>query len=206
MRAKVKRKLMVENKEKKVEQKSALREWGESIAIAFLLAMFIRMFFIQAFKIPSGSMIPTLLVGDRLMVSKLRYGPRVPILKKRLPGLTTFKRGDIIVFVYPQDKKRDFIKRLIALEGETVEIRDGNIYVDGNLVNDPRIKNIFYYNRGEYGEIHQKITVPEDHVFVLGDNSGSSLDSRYWGFVPEENIIGRAEFIYWPFNRMRVLK
>ncbi len=197
---------MTKNKKQPQVQKSATREWVESIVIAFVLAMFIRTFFIQAFKIPSGSMIPTLLVGDRLMVSKLRFGPKVPFSNKRLPGFTTFQRGDIIVFVYPIDNKRDFIKRLIALGGETVEIKEGDIYIDGKLIEDPVIKNTFYYNRGPNGQINQKIKVPEGKVFVLGDNSGSSSDSRYWGFVPEENIIGRAEFIYWPFNRVRVLK
>ena len=189
-----------------VQQKSVTREWVESIVIAFILAMFIRTFFIQAFKIPSGSMIPTLVVGDRLMVNKLRYGPKVPFSNKRLPGFTTFKRGDIIVFIYPEDPKRDFIKRLIALEGETVEIKNGDVYINGKVIENPIVKNIFYYNRGKNGGIGQKVKVPQGHVFVLGDNSGSSSDSRYWGFVPVENIVGRAEFIYWPFNRVRLLK
>ncbi len=198
---------MSENKDQVVVQKSAVQEWIESIVIAFFLAMFIRTFFIQAFKIPSGSMIPTLLVGDRLMVNKLRFGAKVPFTSnKRLPGYSTFQRGDIIVFIYPEDPKRDFIKRLIALEGETVEIKEGDIYINDKLVTNPHIKNIFYDNRGPNGQVNQKIKVPKGKVFVLGDNSGSSLDSRYWGFVPVENIIGRAEFIYWPFNRIRLLK
>ncbi|VAX35146.1 Signal peptidase I [hydrothermal vent metagenome] len=191
---------------KVVQQKSVTREWVESIVIAFILAMFIRAFFIQAFKIPSGSMIPTLIVGDRLMVNKLRYGSKVPFSNKRLPGFTTLKRGDIIVFIYPEDSKRDFIKRLVALEGETIEIKNGDIYINEKIIEDPVIKNIFYYNRGKHGEINQKTKVPQGHVFVLGDNSGASSDSRFWGFVPIENIIGRAEFIYWPFNRVRLLK
>lgn len=188
------------------KQKSAVREWVESIVIAFIMAMFIREFFIQAFKIPSGSMIPTLLVGDRLMVNKLRYGPKVRFTDKRLPGFTKPKRGDIIVFVYPEDPKRDFIKRLIAFSGETVEIKDGDIYVDGRHLEEPVIDKTFYYNRGKYGLDGQSIHVPQGHVFVLGDNSASSHDSRFWGFVPEENIIGRAELIYWPLNRMRFLE
>ena len=183
-----------------------IREWVESILIAFVLAMFIRCFFIQAFKIPSGSMRMTLIEGDRLIVNKVRYGAKIPFTKKRLPGLTKPKRGDVIVFLYPVDKKRDFIKRLIAMEGETVEIKDGDIYIDDQLVEDPLIKNITYYNVGTYGRSRQKTTVPSGHVYVLGDNSKSSHDSRYWGFVPEEYIIGRAEFIYWPFTRMRWIK
>jgi len=189
-----------------IRVKSQLQEWIESIVIAFILAMFIRTFFIQAFKIPSGSMRPTLLEGDRLMVNKLRYGARVPFTKKRLPGMSKPKRGDIIVFVFPGDPKRDFIKRLIAFGGERVEIRDGDIFINGENVEDPVVKNIFYYNRGDYGSMEESVLVPEGYVYVLGDNSGSSHDSRFWGFVPQENIIGRAEFIYWPFDRMRFLQ
>lgn len=184
-----------------------MREWTESILIALVLAMFIRTFFFQAFKIPSGSMRPTLIERDRLMVNKLRYGPKVPFTKsKRLPGFSKPKRGDVVVFIYPSDHSRDFIKRLIGLGGEVVEIKDGDIYIDGKLVEDPRINNVYYYNRGDFGREHQKIKVPEGHYFVLGDNSGSSSDGRFWGFVPEENVIGRAEVIYWPFKRMRFIQ
>ncbi|MFT5170223.1 MAG: signal peptidase I [Lysobacterales bacterium] len=194
-------------KPKSVTEKSVLREWIESIVIAFVLAMFIRTFFIQAFKIPSGSMIPTLMVKDRLMVNKLRYGAKVPFASKaRVPGFSEAQRGDIIVFIYPNDPKRDFIKRLIAFGGETVEIKNGDVYINGIPEDDPRIKNIYYYNKGTHGGFHQKIVVPEGKVFVLGDNSASSSDSRFWGFVPEENIVGKAEFIYWPFTRLRFLK
>lgn len=183
--------------------KSAAREWIESIVIAFILAMFIRTFFIQAFKIPSGSMRMTLIEKDRLMVNKLRYGPKLPFSDIRLPGFGKPKRGDIVVFIFPEDRKRDFIKRLIAFGGETVEIRGGHIYINGQMVQDQDIKNIYYYNRGDYGKEGVPVEVPVGHVYVLGDNSGSSHDSRYWGFVPEKNVIGRAEFIYWPLKRIR---
>lgn len=186
--------------------KAVVKEWVESIVIAFILAMFIRTFFIQAFKIPSGSMRETLIEGDRLMVNKLRYGPKVPFSDKRIPGFSKPDRGDIIVFVYPEDPKRDFIKRLIALPGETVEIQQGDIYIDGVLVKNPAIKNTYYYNKGTFGRTGDPIEVPEGFVYVLGDNSSSSHDSRYWGFVPIENIIGRAELIYWPFKRMGLLE
>lgn len=182
-----------------------MREWAESIVIALFLALFIREFLIQAFKIPSGSMIPTLLVGDRLMVNKLRYGPKVRFTGKRAPGFSMPRRGDIIVFIFPDDPKRDFIKRLIAFGGETIEIKDGGIFINGKLVEDPVINKIYYYNRGDYGQEGQVIKVPEGQVYVLGDNSGSSHDSRFWGFVPEKNIVGRAEFIYWPVNRLRFI-
>jgi len=185
---------------------SVYREWAESIVIAFILAMFIRTFFIQAFKIPSGSMRPTLIERDRLMVNKLRYGAKVPFTDKRLPGITNPQRGDIIVFVYPEDPKRDFIKRLVALGGETIEIKDGKIYINGKTVDHPIMNLIFYYNRGDYGGENKRIIVPEGYVYVLGDNSASSHDSRYWGFISEQEIIGRAEVIYWPPTRLRFLK
>jgi signal peptidase I len=185
---------------------SAVREWIESILIAFVLAMFIRTFFIQAFKIPSGSMRMTLVEGDRLMVNKLRYGPKVPFTNWRFPGFSEKKRGDIIVFKYPVDPKRDFIKRLVAFGGERILIKDGDVYIDGQRVDDPAVKNIYYYNRGQYAQSDQEIIVPEGRLFVVGDNSASSHDSRFWGFVPEINVVGKAEFIYWPLNRIRLLK
>ncbi|PIW63503.1 MAG: signal peptidase I [Candidatus Omnitrophica bacterium CG12_big_fil_rev_8_21_14_0_65_50_5] len=188
-----------------MNKKSNVREWIESIVIAFLLAMFIRTFFIQAFKIPSGSMRMTLIEGDRLMVNKLRYGPKIPFTRNRIPGYSKPDRGDIVVFIFPGTPKKDFIKRLIAFGGETVEIKFGDIYIDGEPVEDERIKNIFYYNAGPYGLAGVPVKVPEGYVCVFGDNSRSSHDSRYWGFVPIENVIGRAEFIYWPLNRMRFL-
>ena len=189
----------------KLGMNKVVKEWVESIVIAFLLAVVIRAFFIQAFKIPSGSMIPTLLVGDRLMVNKLDYGPKIPFTKKRLPGFGEIERGDVMVFIFPEDKKRDFIKRVIAFGGEAVEIRDGDIYINEKRVEDPEI-NQYYYNRGSYGREGKAVTVPEGHLFVLGDNSGSSHDSRFWGFVPEINVVGKAQFIYWPLNRIRFIK
>ena len=203
--------------------KSVVREWVESILIALVLAAFIRTYFVQPFKIPSGSMRMTLIEGDRLFVNKLSYGPKllpeflavrfrdklhVPdsLAKSRLPGFTKPKRGDIIVFVFPEDRTRDFIKRLIAFGGETVEIRDGKIYVNGAMIDEPRIRNTYYYNYGKYAQKNQKVLVPKGHYFAMGDNSMSSHDSRYWGFIPEDYVIGRAEFIFWPLTRVRTLK
>lgn len=190
----------------KNKYRSQIREWGESIVIALILAIFIRTFIIQAFKIPTGSMRMTLLEGDRILVSKLRYGALVPFTKWRLPGFGRPQRGDVVVFVYPEDPKRDFIKRLIAFGGETVEIKEGDIYINGKLMIDPVLKNFYYYNKGSYGRENQKIIVPKDSYYVLGDNSGSSKDSRYWGFVPKDFLIGRAEIIYWPPTRIRLIK
>jgi len=190
--------------------KAIVREWIESIVIAFILAMFIRSFFFQAFKIPSGSMKPTLLVGDRLLVNKLHYGAKIPFTKNlvgyRLPGFSKPQRGDVVVFVFPEDPSRDFIKRLIAFEGETVEIKYGDVYIDGERIEDPVIRNKFYYNYGPNAQEGKRIVVPDGHYFVLGDNSASSHDSRYWGFVPKKYLIGKAEIIFWPPQRIRFIK
>ncbi len=193
-------------KNKNPKSKSNSREWIESIIIAIILAVFIRTFIVQAFKIPTGSMRMTLLEGDRILVDKLCYGPKIPFTKVRLPGLGKPKRGDVIVFAYPEDPRRDFIKRLIAFGGETVEIKDGDVFVNDEEIMDSMIKNTYYYNRGEYGKVNQKIRVPENSYFVLGDNSSSSKDSRYWGFVPRDYLVGRADLIYWPPTRIRIIK
>ena len=132
--------------------------------------------------------------------------PILPLTKIRLPGIRKPKRGDVIVFVYPVDPTKDFIKRLIAVGGETVEIKNGAILINGQEVTDPRIKRTYYYNRGDYGNEGQVVHVPPGYVFVMGDNSGSSYDSRYWGFVPEANIIGKADVIFWPLDRIRIIQ
>ncbi len=196
---------MKEHKKPKI--KSVLREWVESIVIALILALIIRTFIIQAFKIPTGSMRMTLLEGDRILVNKLGYGAKIPFTKQRLPGYTKPQRGDVVVFIYDNEEpKKDYIKRLIAVGGETVEIREGKLFINDRMVDDPMIKHTYYYNRGAYGQVNQKVKVPPDSYFVLGDNSGSSKDSRYWGFVREEQIIGKAQLIYWPPQRIRIIK
>lgn len=190
----------------KYEKKSQFREWTESIIIALILAMLIRTFIVQAFKIPSGSMIPTFMVGDRIFVNKYIYGARIPFTNFSLPAVRQPKRGDIIVFISPETPKKDFVKRLIAIGGQTVEIRDGKIYVDGIVADEPPIRSVYYYNEGDYGAEGQVIDVPKDNYFVLGDNSSSSRDSRYWGFVPKKNLLGRVALIYWPLHRMKTIK
>jgi signal peptidase I len=189
-----------------VKKKSVVREWVESIVIAFILAMFIRTFFVQAFKIPTGSMRPTLLEGDVILVNKFIYGPKIPFTDLRLPGFRQPKRGDVIVFIYPDNPKKDFIKRLVAQEGETVEIKNGTIYINDQPLLEPIFSQRFYYNKGELAMEGEKIVVPKDSYFVLGDNSVSSQDSRYWGFVPKNNILGEAMIIYWPPNRIRIIR
>lgn len=187
-------------------KKSVVRDWIESIIVAFILAMLIRTFVVQAFKIPTGSMHPTLKVGDLILVNKFIYGAKVPFTDFRLPAVRQPKRGDVIVFIYPEDPKKDFIKRLVALEGETVEIKNGTIYVNDQPVLDPLFNQRYYYNRGPYAKEGEKLIVPQGSFFVLGDNSGSSQDSRYWGFVPRKNILGKALVIYWPLTRIRIIK
>ncbi len=193
-----------ENREQR--KKTIVREWVESILIAFILAMFIRTFVIQAFKIPTGSMRTTLLEGDAILVNKFIYGAKVPFTNWSLPAVRQPRRKDVIVFIYPNDHKKDFIKRLVAVEGEEVEIKNGTIYINDKPLNEPLFNQNYYYNRGEYGAISKKILVPKDSFFVLGDNSASSQDSRYWGFVPKKNILGKALIIYWPPNRIRIIK
>jgi signal peptidase I len=187
--------------------KSEIREWTESIIIALILALLIRTFVIQAFKIPSGSMIPTFEIGDRIFVSKFIYGAKIPFTDIRLPAVRQPHRGDIIVFVSPETPKKDFVKRLIALEGETVEIKNGNILINGKGIDSPdSVKSNYYYNRGDYGKELTAVKVPDGFYFALGDNSANSRDSRYWGFVPKKNLIGKAVLLYWPINRIRVIK
>lgn len=187
-------------------KKKLIREWIESIIVAFLLAMVIRAFAVQAFKIPTGSMDPTLKIGDLILVNKFIYGAKIPFTELRLPAFRHPKRGDVIVFIYPEDKKKDFIKRLVGLPGEVLEIKDGTIYINGQPVLDPIFNQRYYYNRGPLVQNGEKIVVPKDEYFVLGDNSASSKDSRYWGFVPKRNILGKALLIYWPLNRIRIIK
>ena len=189
------------------KEKSALREWIEAVVFAAFLAFcVIRPFIVQAFKIPTGSMRPTLLEGDRILVNKFLYGAKVPFTKLRLPGFRKPQTGDVVVFIYPEDKSRDFIKRLIATENEKVKIESGVIYVNDKPLEGPVFSGIYYYNRGDYAEEGREIIVPQGYYYVLGDNSGSSRDSRYWGFVPKENILGKAFLIYWPLNRIRIIK
>jgi len=182
-------------------KKSVAWEYVEAIIIAIILAFIIRKFVIQAYKIPSGSMLETLQIGDHILVNKFIYYLKDP------------QRGDIIVFKYPKDKKRDFIKRLVALPGETIEIRDKKVYINGILLDEPYAvfndsENIFnknhpaYYidlyarNRDNFGP---KV-IPEDSYFMMGDNRDYSQDSRYWGFLDQELIEGKALIIYWSWN------
>lgn len=182
--------------------RSPLREVVELVVFAIVIAFILRVFVIQAFKIPSGSMEDTLLVGDFILVDKVTYGPRLDLgfTAGRLPGLRKPRPGDVVVFKFPVDPTKDFVKRLIAGPGQTVKIENKEVYVNGELFPDPpgskhldtRVLPSSYSNRDNYGPV----TVPEGSYFFMGDNRENSRDSREWGYVPEENIKGRALFIY----------
>ncbi|PIV39209.1 MAG: signal peptidase I [Candidatus Omnitrophica bacterium CG02_land_8_20_14_3_00__42_8] len=172
-----------------------MKEWIEPIIIAVILALIIRTFVVQAFKIPTGSMRPTLIEGDRILVSKFIYKFREP------------KRGEVIVFISPEDKKKDFIKRLVGLPNENIQLSNGAILVNNAPVEEcPLLKKQYYYNRGDFGAERQIVTIPNDAYYVLGDNSLSSRDSRYWGFMPKKFLLGKAFLIYWPPNRIGIVK
>jgi signal peptidase I len=178
-------------------KKSLVREYSEIIVLAVGLALFVRTFFIQAFRIPSESMEDTLLVGDFLFANKLLYGPKLPFADVRLPAFRDPKPGDIIIFKYPQDPKVDYIKRCVAVEGQTVELIDDQLYVDGVLRDEPFSKYVF----GSRPDRHfGPFMVPAGHIFMMGDNRDNSADSRAWGPLDKKLISGKAMFIYFSWN------
>jgi len=198
-------------RQRDLKRKSWFREYGESIIIAFIIAMVVRTFVIQAFKIPSGSMEPTLLIGDHLLVSKFSYGIRIPyrVFGIYLPGggttlipISSPKRGDVVVFVFPEDHSKDFIKRVIGLPGETIEIMGKKIIVDGKQITD----TCGVYRGQQAGLIGQiqehfgPVKVPQNAYFVMGDNRNHSYDSRFWGFVDKRFIEGKALILYWSWD------
>jgi signal peptidase I len=181
----------------KARKKSLVREYSEIIVLAVGLALFVRTFFIQAFRIPSESMEDTLLVGDFLFANKLLYGPKLPLIDARLPAIRGPKPGDIIIFKYPQDPKVDYIKRCVAVEGQKVELIDDQLYVDDVLQEEVFTKYVF----GSRPDRHfGPFTVPEGHVFMMGDNRDNSADSRAWGPLDKKLISGKAMFIYFSWN------
>lgn len=182
-------------------------EWVKPVLYALIIALFIRTFIAQPFKIPTSSMVPTFKPGDRIFVSKFIYGAKIPLINVRLPKVREPKRGDIIVFLSPIEKKKYLVKRLIGLPGDTVEIKDGHVWINGKPAVDPLIlKSITYYARGEYARPGKPLKIPEDSYFALGDNSLNSVDSRYWGFVPKKNLAGKVFLIHWPIRRIRTIK
>ena len=195
-------------------KKSVAREYFESLVIAVVLALFIRTFVVQAFKIPTGSMEPNLLIGDHLLVNKFIFGPAVTRLERTLLPMTEIKRGEVIVFKYPEDPERDFIKRVIGLPGDQIEVRQKRVFVNGERLEEPYA----YYlepppplsdeapphdvrpGSTDPREFYGPVTVPPDHYFAMGDNRDNSQDSRYWGFLPRDYVKGRALLIYWSYD------
>ena len=181
-----------------------LKEYAQAILIALVIAMFVRTFVVQAFKIPSGSMIKTLLVGDHILVNKFIYGVKNPVTRQTWIQGTTPKQGDVIVFIFPLDRSKDFIKRVIGVGGDTVKIVNKKVYVNGKLFHDPpgvqhTDPNIIPGNvqpRDNMGPVK----VPPGHLFVMGDNRDQSFDSRFWGFVPVKDVKGKAFLIYWSWD------
>lgn len=190
------------------KKKSELREWIDAIVVAALLAVFLRTFFFQIYKIPTTSMVPVLAPGDKIFVTKLTYGPKIPFTSLRIKGFRKPERFDVVVFIPPVTAERNkaYIKRLIGLPGDKIEIKSGNIYINGEVAVDPRIARNYYYNQGEYGARGREIIVPADKYFFLGDNSISSKDGREWGFADGKDIIGKAVFTWWPPNRITMLE
>jgi signal peptidase I len=188
-------------------KKSTVREYFESIVIATILAFFIRTFVVQAFKIPTGSMEENLLIGDHLLVNKFVFAPTVSSLERVLLPVDQIRRGDVVVFKYPEEPERDFIKRVIGLPGETLEIRDKKVYIDGTALDEP-YSHYLDTMGGRFHEVttadvrdrYGPVTVPADQYFVMGDNRDNSQDSRYWGFLPRELVKGRALVIYWSYD------
>jgi signal peptidase I len=183
-------------------KKSALRENIEAILVAIVLALFIRTFVVQAFKIPSGSMLNTLLIGDHILVNKFIYGVRLPFAGTVLIPVSEPKHDDIVVFKFPEDPSKDFIKRVVGVEGDTIVIRDKKVYVNGKLKQsdfaiylDPYVQ-YSEQNRDNLGPLK----VPENSIFVMGDNRDYSYDSRFWGFVDLKDLKGKAFMIYWSWN------
>ena len=190
--------------ESEYPKKGALRENIEAILVAIVIALFIRTFVVQAFKIPSGSMKQTLQIGDHILVNKFIYGVRIPYLRKSIIPLKKPQRGDIIVFKYPVDPHKDFIKRVIGIPGDEIEIRDKKLYVNQKQVNhdygiytDSRILSASVRPRDNFGPV----TVPEQSLFVMGDNRDESFDSRFWGFVDYKALNGKAFIIYWSWDK-----
>lgn len=192
-------------------KKSQLRDWSEALIVAAILALIIRTFVVQAFKIPSGSMEDTLLIGDHLLVSKFTYGLQVPFIEDRIFTIRDPERGDIIVFEFPEDKdksyfkRRDFIKRVVGLPGDTVEIRNKSVYVNGKRHLTPEAvykdSNVTPGPRDNM----RPITIPADNYFVMGDNRDRSYDSRFWRFVDRSAIKGVAFIKYWSWDKEKFM-
>lgn len=185
-------------------RRNVFQEYSEAFVVAIILAIIIRAFLVQAFKIPSSSMEPTLLVGDHILVNKFIYGIRIPFTDKRWPEFTVPKRGDVIVFIFPEDRTKDFIKRVVGVGGDTIEIRDKKVFVNGKEQDESFVEHkdsrVFPAQRSPRDNM-AALTVPKNHLFVMGDNRDFSHDSRFWDFVPVADVKGRAFMIYYSAKR-----
>ncbi|MCK5241384.1 signal peptidase I [bacterium] len=193
----------------KLPKTNIYMEYVDSGFIAIILALIIRTIFLQAFKIPSGSMENTLLIGDHLLVNKLVYGLQVPFTDKRIIKIRDPRQGDILVFKYPENPRRDFIKRCVGVPGDVIEVKNKILYVNNEPQNDGyagfrdmRVLPPEISPRDNYGPV----TIPAEHFFMMGDNRDFSADSRFWGFLPRKLIKGKAWVIYWPVTRWRSIK
>jgi signal peptidase I len=194
----------IDNDDIRKKKKSGLRENIEAILVAIVLALFIRTFIIQAFKIPSGSMKETLKIGDHILVNKFIYGVKIPFLQTTIIPITNPKRGDIVVFKFPEDPSKDFIKRVIGVAGDVIEVHDKKVYVNNKLLNhdfgmhtDSYIFPASVQPRDNFGPV----VVPPHSLFVMGDNRDQSYDSRFWGFVDLKAVKGKALIIYWSWDK-----
>jgi len=179
-----------------------LKEYVEAFVVAFILAMIIRTFVVQAFKIPSGSMLDTLLIGAHLLVNKFIFGVKIPFWDRILVPIDDPERGDIIVFKFPEDPSKDFIKRVIGTPGDTVEIRNKVVVVNGQPLEEPYTQHTSPAIIPGLRDNMSQITVPENSFFVMGDNRDESYDSRFWGFVDRKAIKGKAFIIYWSWKSL----
>lgn len=212
---------MVQQKRRKAKKKGVLREYVEAIVVAVFIALCLRAFVIEAFKIPTGSMIPTLKIGDHIFVNKFIYGLRIPYTKIRFWDFKKPQKGDVAVFIFPLDNSKDYIKRIIGTPGDTIEMRKGVVYVNGEAVEKVAASNreiledvpeaekfdLFTEKTGGHEHFTQYFrydepqdygprTVPPNKLFVMGDNRNRSYDSRGWGFVPMANVKGKALFVW----------
>jgi len=194
----------ISENDKQTKKKGALRENIEAILLAIVLALFIRTFIVQAFKIPSGSMKQTLLIGDHILVNKFLYGVKLPFVSTTIIPFKDPQRGDIVVFKFPEDPDKDFIKRVIAVAGDVVECHDKHVLVnhkplnhDAGIYTDSHIIPGHIQPRDNFGPL----VVPENSLFVMGDNRDHSYDSRFWGFVDLKSVKGKAFMVYWSWDK-----
>ena len=189
-------------------RRSTTREYVESLIIAVILAFFIRTWVVQAFKIPTGSMEHNLLIGDYLLVNKFVFSPAESGVERLLLPNREVERGDIVVFKYPVAPDRDFIKRVVGLPGESIEVREKTVLIDGAPLDEPYLPEwMTHLTAGAYAvdgrDNHGPVAIPEGHYFVMGDNRDNSEDSRYWGTLPHDHLKGKATLVYWSYDAER---